>query len=531
MHPRVAADDILPVIVGSAVLLLALVGAPLLGSALQNAVARTGRASPYQQALILPVSAGLALVSAWLLLAQTDWQIVVGGWSPVSLIGVPLALSDFPPAYGPLIAWVATYLAHLLTNAPATLLRPADYALLSVALLLVAFANNFITLLVGLGLVDLFTFYRSLRHGANEPRAAWLGLALNSGAVLSLTMLGALHAAGGGSLHLPLMQLSPSAAPLLALVVALRLGFVPFRLPTSPQAELPAQAGLLSTFLLLMRLPQLGVTLLPAWFYLLGIISALLFLLVRDPRAPHPAIAAAGAHLAALSIATATPSAIAASATAWLLGVALTSPLPAGLRWGDLAARLSGAACLAGFPLSLGFLGQADLLTLWAEQGAVGWLLILGWLAVLAILANALSALMIATPTDPPTAPAWRWWISRLALLIPVILFSAFPALLEAETWLSQRSLTGGLAWLAAASSGVLLWRIKTRWPAERWSSLGFMPAVLALDWLHDLLGGTVRRLSRPFESAFTILEGDGTLAWAALIALVLILLARAGGP
>jgi hypothetical protein len=176
MHPGVAADDILPVIVGSAVLLLALVGVPLLGSALQNAVARTGRASPYQQALILPVSAGLALVSAWLLLAQTDWQIVVGGWSPVSLIGVPLALSDFPPAYGPLIAWVATYLAHLLTNAPATLLRPADYALLSVALLLVAFANNFITLLVGLGWLTCSRFIAPCDMGrTNRARrgSAW----------------------------------------------------------------------------------------------------------------------------------------------------------------------------------------------------------------------------------------------------------------------------------------------------------------------------------------------------------------------
>jgi hypothetical protein len=526
------ADDILLVVMGSAVLLTALIGAPLLGSALQ------ARASPSQQmlrALALPIGAGVAFAAAWLLLAQPEWQLVVGGWSPVSLTGLPLAIASFQPAHGLLVAWVAVYSAHLLMDGPANS-RPADYALLTLALLMAAFADNFITLLVGLGLVDLSTLYHRLRRGRSEDmRTAWLGLALNSVGVLSLAMLGAVHAAGGGSLHLSLMQLSPSASPILALAAAPRLGFVPFRLPDKVESGLFAQAGMLSAFFLLMRLPQLT---LPAWFYGLGIVSALLCLLLRDPRAPHPAIAAAGAHLAALSAALATPGAIAAAASAWLLSVALlnlASPRAAAPRRDDLILRLLGAACLVGFPFTVGFAGQAGLFSLWAAQEATHWLLTFGWVVAMASLADALFALFAAPPPSPATCAPCQWWMSRLSLLIPVAVFSAFPTLLGAGGWDALLNRSGlpvdVLLRLTALSFGALLWQLRRRWPA-RWSAWYERVApVLNLAWLHELLAGVMRRLHRPCQSVFAILESDSILAWAVLIALVLILLARAGGP
>jgi hypothetical protein len=520
------------------VLLLALAGAPALGSALRSAAARISPNYQALRALALPIGAGLAFAAGWLLMTEADWQIVVGGWLPVSLTGSPLALAGFPPAHGLLIAWIAAYAAHLLSDPPTSQrLHPSGYAFFTAALLLVAFAGNLITLLVGLGLVDLFTLYYLLRRGrAGEMGAALLGLALKSLAVLALAMVGAVHAANGGSLHLPVARLLPSTAPILALAAALRLGVAPFRLPVSAPVGFIPITDALSAFFMLMHLPRFGITALPSWFYILTIISALLHLLLRDPRMPHRSVVIAGAHLAALSIALAAPGAVAAAASAWLLGITLIDPSTPELvapRWAGLATRLLGAACLVGLPLSVGFVGQAGLLSLWTGQNAMGWLLAASWIVTLAVLVDALIDL-VAAPSGPSAAPPWRWWMSRAVLLIPVALFSLLPTLLGAGTWgelLARRTLADGLPWLLAIALGIPLWWIRTRRPAS-WSALRtYVAPALGLDWLHALLTGTMRRASRPFQLVFTVLEGDGVLAWAAIIALVLILLARAGGP
>ena len=499
------------------------------------------RISPNHQALralALPVGAGLAFAAGWLLMSEANWQIVVGGWSPVSLTSSPLALTGFPSANGLLIAWVAAYSAHLLSDSPAgQRLPPSGYALFTAALLLVAFASNLITLLVGLGLVDLLTFYYLLRRGrAEDMRAALLSLALRSLAVLALAMISAIHAANGGSLHLPIAQLWSSTAPVLALAAALRLGFAPFCLPASAPGGLIPIAGALSAFFMLMHLPRFGITALPSWFYALAIVSALLHLLLRDPLTPHRSVAAASAYLAALSVALAAPSTVAAAASAWLLGITLVDPStpgPTAPRWAGLATRFLGAACLVGLPLSVGFIGQAGLLTLWIRQNAAGWLLAVGWLAGLAILVDALIAL-VAASSVPSAALPWRWWMSRVVLFIPAVLFGVFPALLGAGTWaelLARHELVDWLFWLPAVALGVLLWQIRARW-TSRWSTLRTYAApALSLGWLHALLAGTMRRASRPFQLVFAVLEGDGVLVWAAIVALVLILLMRAGGP
>ena len=53
----------------------------------------------------------------------------------------------------------------------------------------------------------------------------------------------------------------------------------------------------------------------------------------------------------------------------------------------------------------------------------------------------------------------------------------------------------------------------------------------LSLDWLVSLFAGAIRRLRAPFTPIFDILEGDGALVWAAIIALLAILVSRPGGP
>jgi len=526
------------------VLLLVLVGAPLLGSVLQRVVAHTMPASKYRQALhtLLPsFGGGSSFLAAWLLLIQTDWQVVVGGWSPVSLTGLPLALASFAPACGLIITWVAVYLSNLVLVAPAgRSLSPAGYALFTAALLLVAFANNFITLLVGLGLVDLLMFcYRLLRgEMGDDARAFWLGLIFNSTAVLLLVMLAAVHASAGGSLHLPIMRISSSVAPVLALVAALRLGLIPFHLPINAQVGPMFIADALGVFLLLMRLPQLGVVALPAWFYALVVVSALLCLLLRDPGAPHRFVNTASAYLVALSAVLAVPGAVAASASAWVLGITLLDPSvpgPARPRWLTSVLRLMGAACLIGLPFTVGFVGYAGILPLWINQGVAGWLLGIGWVAATAVLVDALIGQISAPSPDSSAASLWRWVASRLILLAPVLISSIAPALIGAGTWgelLDRGGIADGMLRLAPALLfGVSLRRLQARWPAG-WSSLrARVSPALSLSWAHDLMAGAMQRMRRPFQSVFTLLEGDGILSWAAIVALVLILLSRTEGP
>ncbi|PJF48143.1 MAG: hypothetical protein D6709_12980 [Chloroflexi bacterium] len=543
------------------VLLIALMASPWLGILLAAAFAhprcRTARlALPTRLPII--AGAGAALIAAWMLLGQADWETVVGNWSPVSFTGLPLVVAGFAPSAGIVIAWTTLYFLHSVRPLPATYSEslPVAPALLVAALTIVAFANNLVTLLVGLGLTDLLTAYWALRRQDNE-RDALIGLMLNGLSIALMTLVTAVHIAAGNSLHLPLVRLDASTAPTLALAIALRLNFVPFRASSNVWGNPQTAAGALGGLLTLTRLPALGVTRLPEWFSMLALVSALLTLIIAllqaEDRADAlaPAVATSSAYLACTSAVLATPGATAAATIAWLVGATLIgqprfadAPL-----WAERvrrAVRAAGALCLIGSLPTVGFVGQAGIVATWAERGADGWPLAFVRSVVFAVMTYVLLKLVVR-PADEPARPArliahplrptvWaaREAIGGLAALAPILIFGIAPALLMAGSLtdaLARNSVFGWASWGIAIVAGALLWRLEPRWRPALRSISGRLVGALELGWFYSLLDGAVARLRHPFGQVFTLLEGDGMLLWAIIAVLLTVLIARPGGP
>jgi hypothetical protein len=51
------------------------------------------------------------------------------------------------------------------------------------------------------------------------------------------------------------------------------------------------------------------------------------------------------------------------------------------------------------------------------------------------------------------------------------------------------------------------------------------------MGWLTGLFAGAAGRIRAPFARVFNILESDGALIWAAIVALLAILVSRPGVP
>ncbi|MCS6846800.1 MAG: hypothetical protein RMN52_03680 [Anaerolineae bacterium] len=543
------------------VLLIALMASPLFGILLAAMLARPARLPASLRSLAwLPAAAGagVALIAAWLLRGQPAWEAIVGNWSPISFTGLPLVLAGFAPSAGILIAWITLYFLDSL-KPPDTALserHPTASALIIPSLSLVAFANNLVTLLVGLGLTDLLTAYLALRRQDGE-RNALIRLTLNGFSVALLTLVVAMHAAGGNSLHLPLARLDPSTAPALALAIAMRLNFAPFRTSPSAWGDLRMAAGAVGGLLVLARLPALGVTRLPEWFYALALVSALLTLAIAILEAEHrgdslaPAVATAGAYLAGASAVLAMPGVTAAATIAWLVGAALIGQPgmddePLLIERVRLVSRTAGALCLIGLPLTVGFVGQAGVVATWTERGVSGWLFALAWVVALALLIYVLLRIILDSTAghaqqarlipsgDRVDLPFVREVVGRLAALAPVLIFGVAPALLTAGSFtdaLVRNGIAGWLGWIIAVAAGALLWWLEPRWRPAVHRIRGHAVGVLDLGWFYSLLGGAVARLRSPFSRAFTLLEGDGALLWAIIVALLIVLISRPGGP
>ncbi|BCX02795.1 MAG: hypothetical protein KatS3mg053_0733 [Candidatus Roseilinea sp.] len=540
---------------------IALMASPLLGILLATIFAQAARMPASLRSLAwLPaaVGAGVALIAAWLLRGLPDWEAIVGDWSPVSFTGLPLAIAGFAPSAGILIAWATLYFLdslRLLVVSPSERHLTAS-AFIIASLALVAFANNLVTLLIGLGLTDLLTAYLALQRREGE-RDALIRLVLNGFSIALLTLVVAMHAAGGNSLHFPLVRLDSSTAPALALAIALRLNLAPFRTSPSVWGDLRTTAGAVGGLLVLVRLPALGITRLPEWFYMLALVSALLTLMIAVLRAEEhvdalgPFAVTAGAYLASTGAVLAIPGVTSAAAIAWLVGAALigwpkTGDAPLPIERARLALRVVGALCLVGLPLTVGFVGQAGILATWAERGGDGWAFVLGWGVVLAVMTHillkiTLGAIGVRAQQTAQTADgarigfAWaREAAGGLATLAPILVFGIAPSLLTAEAFadvLGRNGLVGWAGWAIAICAGAALWRLEPRWQPALHHIRDHAISTLDLGWFYSLLGGAVARLRSPFGRVFTLLESDGALLWAIIVVLLIVLIARPGGP
>ena len=155
--------------------------------------------------------------SAWLLRGQV-FEAVIGNWSPVSFTGVPLAVAAAPAPMLVLTGWVTLYLVEALALPEHEALdqHPSGPALQIPALAVVALANNLITLVVGLGIVDLISVYVALRRKTGEQQALST-LVLNGLSGSALLVAVAVQYASGSSLSLPLSQFQAGLTPFIKL--------------------------------------------------------------------------------------------------------------------------------------------------------------------------------------------------------------------------------------------------------------------------------------------------------------------------
>lgn len=537
---------------------------PILGILFAAILAQSQRLSFLKSLAWLPVAigAGAAVIAAWALRGQS-FETVIGNWVPISFTGAPLTLAAFTPSLGVVIAWVTVYFVQSLhlPNADPFAEHPAASSLIVASLTITALSNNLITMLVGLGLTDLLSAYLALRRQRRE-RATLIGFVVNGLSISLLLVVVAVHYASGNSLHLPLARLSPSTAPLLALAIALRLGFVPFRTSSFFLADLRMAGSSVGGFLVLIRLPALDITQLPVWFYALAFVSAMLTLTLGILRTDVPALIAsvttASAYLASTTSVLAVPGATAAAVVAWLLGATLlmTDRASRDAMLADNPSdnannvqqtiRMIGGLCLIGLPLTAGFVGYAGVTATWAGRGVGGLLLVAVWVVVIALFAWSALRVIVTAEDGARQAPLLtdrRGWFKAfslraglgwLALLVPLVVFGIAPGLLEAGSFGEVVGRNGIVGWVStggALAISALLWRSQSRWLAWLRQGREQTIAKLEFNWFYDLLGGAVSRLRAPFSQVFTFLESDGALLWAVIFALLLVLIARPGGP
>lgn len=535
-------------------LLVGLLAAPILGIALTALIAGFERWPRIVSLSWVPaaIGAGVAMLAAWLLLGRS-FETVIANWGPVSFTGVPLALAGWSPGAGIMIAWTAAVLMHmlLLQSRHPMQQNPTAQALLVASLALVAFSGNLVTLLVGLGLTDIFNAYYALRRRANT-RSALIHLTLNGLSSALLFVAITVHTAAGNGLTFPLVKLSPTAANLLALAVLLRLGAVPFRANSAWLASMDYAGSAVAGLLLLARLPDLGVTTFPLWYDALLVLSALLTLgtgaLSGQPDDVREAIITGSLYLAATSMATGNTGVITAAAIAWILGAALISLNDAsegrlGRRAGA-SIRIIGALVLIGMPLTVGLHGRAGIVSAWQSDGLGGVLLILGFMLAGSLLTYCLIHRALHTDQEMDASmerrdeirqPLFiRALIAAFALALPALLFGLAPGLIGAGDLLNtlgRMGILGWMVWLVSLGTGAALWQFEPRWAGWLEERSEWFSQALSLQWLTGLFVGAAGRIRAPFTVVFDILESDGALVWAAIVALLAILVSRPGGP
>lgn len=514
------------------------------------------------------IAAILTLAAAWLLRGQVV-ETTIGSWSPVSMTGAPLLIATYLPASGVIIAWASILAYDTLAPASGTTRsrvhnqrsdqpsqRSVTAALLFATLVVTAFANNFITLLIALGLTDLLTLWQSSRQG--NPRSA-LNTFLLSGVSLALLIIPiAVHVANGNSLYFPLARMPDLAVPLAALAIALRLGYFPFRsLPIFVQ-DLRLSGSAIAGLLLLVRLPSLGIGPLPGWLFVLAVVGAIVTLLIgsmAEQRQDEIAAIQTGAlYITSSTAALNDPGLTAASAIAWLLGCILVNHAvlmpPSNTQRVVRAMQILGVLCLIGLPLTVGFIGRSGLIASWTGRGLGSWLIALGFVLASALLIHCLLRFILpafsgaAGMTDaddsgyvlaPTTKQAVGLDILRLIVVAaPVMIFGVAPGLIGAGSLgeaLARNGLAGWLAWLLSIVLGVALWWFEWRWSPGAAQLREHAIAVLGLQWLYDVLGGAVARIRSALGYVFTFLESDGALLWTIIVVLLMVLISRPGGP
>ncbi len=500
----------------------------------------------------LPAWIGLAAVIITLILAfilrASQVEMILGDWSPVSFTGTPLIIAANPEGIAILIAVAGVMGLSIMSsdkaaNPAAGPIAGLSFAALSVTVL----AHDLVTLLIGLGLLDMLTAVYALLQ-THHPRRIMRDVLFNVASLLALAIAVTLCAATGNSLYMPLAHLPDRVMPFIAIALLFRFSLLPLRSVTDRYIghDWAGKSSILAGMLVLARLPQLEAPQLHAWFFAFALLTAICALAIgvlSKNRATLMGSIETGTL--ALALTSAVPwqaGAIITAAVAWLLGTALideaAGQYPARYRPAIPVVRAVAALSLAGLPLTAGFVGRAGVISTWAARDIGGAALIMGFSIAQIVLVAALLRLMLwhepAGGEEEHTGSATL----RLAVLgipsILVVLFGLAPGLSGAgglSTTFDQVGLAGWIFWIIPSALGGLLWYMEKRWSATLNRYNDRLMTALELNWWQDILAGAIGRLSKPFTGVLTLLESDGALLWAVIVILIAVLISRPGGP
>jgi hypothetical protein len=554
-------------------LLIGLFALPLIGATIAMFTRSLLRAQTYQT-LAITLTALLALLIAWVL-RPLQLEVIFGNWSPISFTGAPLILATNPEGLA-VIATIASLLAlsglrHIVEPSQTQAVGAASVrfggpdiitALLFSALTLTALANNLLTLIVGLGLVDILATVNGVLVTRDAGRVLRDALFYGASGVLLLIAV-ALYGTANNSLYFPLAHIPERLMPIITVALALRFCLIPLRAAADLQRApyWPSYASAVAGMLVLIRLPQLEAPPLRAWFFGLALLTTIVTLALgvlsrryTSLRA-YATVGALGMALTAAS--TWQDGTIVAATIVWLLGITLvnqsrvtwrqvqtdttsdaTHAQMTVIQRGVQIARIIGAACLLGFPLTIGFAGYAGVIAAWAGRGLGGAALIVGF--TLAHILLTMCVLHLVTWRDTPASDEYPSALAYLFLFVlavmclQIIVLGIDPALIKAPTLgalVGSNGVGGWLLWLAASALGFMAWRFESDWMSRVAKIRPRLISILNLNWLQSVITGALERLARPLASVFVFFESDGALLWAVIVILIVILVSRPGGP
>ncbi len=537
-------------------LLIALLALPLAGTALVLAAPRFPLLL-HHQLLIHVLAAGIMLVLSWLL-RPSHVEVLVGSWLPVSFTGIPLILDTNRSGMVVLIALAAVMMADPVKQSqgmkPA---RAAAEALLFGALSMTVLANSMVTILVGLGLVDMLAVLNAAldAHSTGGSYDHVFRDALFLVGSLTFLIIGiSLYDVSGSSLYLPLAHIPPQVMPFITISLVLRFYFLPLRGVADVRSEShwTLKASSLAGLAVMARLAQLGAPELRAWFFGLALITALAALVIGTLTTSRSTLRGSvntGSLMLALTTAVVwQPATLILAATAWFLGTSLLEIRPedqsASLKKVASSMSLLGALCLMGLPLTAGFVGRVGVASLWAGRGTNGTILLATWAIAQLLLTLCVLRLWQWQEVPHISGHTTSSLDLQLEIFLPlvaagvlslhVLIFGVAPNLAGASTFaeeLSHMGTVGWLTWLIPTGLGATAWWLFSRW----FRLLGRVrPAVLtagAFGWWQDILLGALDRLAKPLRGIVIFLESDGALLWAVIVILIIVLVSRPGGP
>ncbi len=490
----------------------------------------------------------LAVLLLGFILQPVQTELIIGNWSPVSFTGTPLILAAYPGGVAVLIAVAAIMPLSPFSDRDARESRwtPIIAGWVFAALCMAVLANDMVTLLVGISLVDIAIAVHGLAQ--QRPTGTILRDSLFRAASIALLAIAiTLYDATGNSLYLPLALIPERLMPFFAGALVLRLCLMPIRAVSdqSSSSHWVDKAASVASLLLLWQLPALGAPELHAWFFAITLLTAITTLVLGalsiDRTRLQTSVETGALAIAALTAVTWHSSLMIAATIAWLLGESAlnydASALSQRLRRFVQIPRMAGLLCMIGLPLTIGFTARYGIIATYAHRNVGGVLLISGFGLAHILLTYCTLRLWKWTEVKPTRLGMATPMIRVVILVIPTALIFVFglsPGITTAPALIDQigaQGIAGWVVWIISSIMGFALWQTESRWSVRIAASRERLSNIVSLGWWQDTLSGAIDRLSSPLHAVITFLDSDGALLWAIIVILVVVLVSRPGGP